>query len=174
MRAGSIVAIKRLRKKIKSGARLSPEITEAAICGDRHAKAAFDKLRKVDKGKLVSLLRQIPFAPTIPVPLVGEMTDRIVRNLPKRIRSLATVISMVNESPWVGPNGWRKHKSEDGPPSIYPKLLSRTATPERKEPAVNLLLAVPNILKMYADFLEEMIIFFDRTFKRDERSGVSL
>jgi hypothetical protein len=153
----------------------SQQITMEALLRDPLARAAFEKLTQkdeIDREKLWSLLRTIPYASNKVVKLVDGMEDRTVRKLPDRICGWADAIEELNSSPWLSPNLLPKRASFVRHPEGWPKPLNRILTPALALPTANQLLNIPSMLRFYADFLRAWLEMFHPVGKRRRDLGL--
>ena len=144
-------------------------ITLKALLSAPLARQAFEELTQnkgVDKEKLLSLLRRIPFLSNKAQRLVEGMEDRTVRRLPDRIRFWADAVEKVNGSPWLSPDSLRSQTAEHRNSALYPKPLDLILTPEWAEPTAKLFGSLPRNLRLYADYLRAQLEFFHPTSQR--------
>lgn len=149
-------------------------ITEAELLSRPLEREAFDDLttkrHHVDRQELLTLLQKIPGAPDSPLQIVEGMRDKSVRELPERVRHFARTIAAVNASPWVGPNSWRNHEKKRRV-RAYPTPLKQILQTESDGSVVSGFLALPVVLKLYADVLEALLNTFHPVGDKKKQLG---
>jgi hypothetical protein len=161
------------RKRNRSEPLRGREITEQGLLSYPGAREAFERLTQqggVDRRELLQLLCEIPSASPDKQPLVPGMAGRSLRALPDRILAWATEIERVNSSLFLDPKHLpRIARMVSEAPDSFPEPLN--LTPEQAERRADNFQRLPNILRLYADYLREWLPFVQMEARSAETGG---
>lgn len=150
------------QRKNRSKPLQSRQVTEQELLGYPRAIEALEKLKRagVERNELIRLLCELPSAPDAKQTLAPGISDKSLSALPKRIRSWADEIERVNSSVYLSPKHIPSVARAVSKPDAFREPLNSIFTPEQAERTAVNFQRLPNILRLYADWLREWLPSF--------------